>query len=147
MNDIGVNETFINTAYTGSMGIPIGLIYGDSGLRLELLKEPLCGYFYKCIFVESKEFIERYSAVLPSFKRIEENILLSVKRLSTVDIKEFTIVRLGKSYTIEMELVNTAAANTLKLMPGVMKSSGRRVNEQFNDFKKLMNFIIAAVYL
>lgn len=39
INDLAMNETTINAAYASELGVPVGLIIGESGLEEQLFKK------------------------------------------------------------------------------------------------------------
>ena len=41
INDLAMNETTINAAYASELGVPVGLIIGESGLEEQLFQEKM----------------------------------------------------------------------------------------------------------
>lgn len=58
INDLAMNETTINAAYASELGVPVGLIIGESGLEEQLFQEKMMP---EVPFVSTKDSLGRYA--------------------------------------------------------------------------------------
>lgn len=69
INGTYMNETTINAAYAGELGVPVTLIIGDSGLATQLLTK---GMMPDVNFVTTKEALGRYAVKIFRVKKSEK---------------------------------------------------------------------------
>jgi D-amino peptidase len=114
------NETAINAAMCGSLGVPVALVTGDSTVCAQA-KEHLGDVET----VSVKEAITRYAARALHPTRARELIRVgaarAVKRARERELKPFTP---APPFELEIDFVNAACADAAELVPGTVRRDG-----------------------
>lgn len=80
INDLAMNETTINAAYASELGVPVGLIIGESGLEEQLFQEKMMS---KVPFVSTKESLGRYAIKNRPMQQVREAIVATTSQVLT----------------------------------------------------------------
>lgn len=141
INDRYMNETTINAAYASSLGVPVGLIIGESGLEKQL-KEMMPWV----PFVKTKESLGRYAAKSLPKKQIREEIYQKVAQVLDNDTNP-QMYQLAAPYTVRIQCASTAQADKMEMLPDVKRLDGRMIEYTFKDMKTLLNGLVGMVNL
>lgn len=142
INGTYMNETTINAAYAGELGVPVTLIIGDSGLATQLLTK---GMMPDVNFVTTKEALGRYAVKnLPRQKVREATIQQTLEALAK-ESKDYPLYQLALPARLTLQCYNTAQADKIAMMPHVRRLHGRTIETDFETMKQLLNGIIAIV--
>lgn len=142
INGTYMNETTINAAYAGELGVPVTLIIGDSGLATQLLTK---GMMPDVNFVTTKEALGRFAVKnLPRQKVREATIQQTLEALAK-ESKDYPLYQLALPACLTLQCYNTAQADKIAMMPHVRRLDGRTIETDFETMKQLLNGIIAIV--
>ncbi|MDI7125974.1 M55 family metallopeptidase, partial [Klebsiella pneumoniae] len=78
INDLAMNETTINAAYASELGVPVGLIIGESGLEEQLFQEKMMP---EVPFVSTKESLGRYAIKNRPMQQVREAIVATTSQV------------------------------------------------------------------
>jgi D-amino peptidase len=114
------NETALNAAVCGELGVPVGLVTGDAttcAQARELLGDVET--------VAVKSAISRYSArgLTPALAR-EEIRRAATRAVSRAHKKGFKLFRPAPPHALEVEFANAGCADAAELVPGTMRRDG-----------------------
>ena len=143
INDLAMNETTINAAYASELGVPVGLIIGESGLEEQLFQEKMMP---EVPFVSTKESLGRYAIKNKPMQQVREAIVATTSQVLT----SFALSELPR-YTLQtpatVQCVTTAQADRIEMLPMIKRIDGRTVSFVGETMKDVMNGIVAVVGL
>ncbi len=131
------NETALNAAVCGELGVPVVLVTGD-----QTVCEQAREHLGDVVTVQVKDAITRYSArsLLPAVacEKIREGATQAVRRASS--IKPF---RPPAPFDLEIDFVQAACADVAELVPGTRRISGSTCSYRAPDAATLIQVIQA----
>ena len=145
INDLAMNETTINAAYASELGVPVGLIIGESGLEEQLFQEKMMS---KVPFVSTKESLGRYAIKNRPMQQVREAIVATTSQvLTSFALSELPRYTLQTPATVKLQCVTTAQADRIEMLPMIKRIDGRTVSFVGETMKDVMNGIVAVVGL
>jgi D-amino peptidase len=133
------NETAINAAVCGALGVPVALVTGDSTVCAQARE-----HLGDVETVAVKEAITRFSAraLHPSLARVKihAGTVRAVHRAAAGDFKPF---RPPAPHDLEIDFVNAACADVAELVPGTVRKSGLTCAYRCGDAPMLIQVIQA----
>lgn len=144
INGKQMNESFINAAYAGYLGIPVGLVVGDRALIEELFREDAMPWVK---FVETKEAIGKFSSKLRSIGSIKRDTIEAVKSVLDGSIKDIPLYKFEPPINLKIEFNSTSMVDSAAIMPYVNRIDGRTLEFIDYDYKTVFNAIMALVGL
>lgn len=125
VNGVEVDEAMINAALAGSFGVPVGFVSGDDKLIQRARQE-----FPGIETVITKQAVSRFAAVVrhPAevLKELKEKASQAATRAHMLQPFRLKSSDDGRC-RIEMQLLNTAIADMVALIPGSTRPDGRTV--------------------
>ncbi len=118
-------EAELNALYAAELGVPVGLITGDSAL-MEFSKP---NFPETVRFVVTKEGMSRFSARLYPVEEVHEKIREQARETvnASKSLKLFDKLDPDGGYELEIELNDTLKADLIEVMPGFERIDGRRL--------------------
>lgn len=111
INDLAMNETTINAAYASELGVPVGLIIGESGLEEQLFQEKMMP---EVPFVSTKESLGRYAIKNRPMQQVREAIVATTSQvLTSFALSELPRYALQTPATVKLQCVTTAQADRI----------------------------------
>lgn len=145
INDLAMNETTINAAYASELGVPVGLIIGESGLEEQLFQEKMMP---EVPFVSTKESLGRYAIKNKPMQQVREAIVATTSQvLTSFALSELPRYTLQTPATVKLQCVTTAQADRIEMLPMIKRIDGRTVSFVGETMKDVMNGIVAVVGL
>lgn len=145
INDLAMNETTINAAYASELGVPVGLIIGESGLEEQLFQEKMMP---EVPFVSTKESLGRYAIKNRPMQQVREAIVATTSQvLTSFALSELPKYTLQTPATVKLQCVTTAQADRIEMLPMIKRIDGRTVSFVGETMKDVMNGIVAVVGL
>ncbi|EGO2722613.1 M55 family metallopeptidase [Enterococcus faecalis] len=145
INDLAMNETTINAAYASELGVPVGLIIGESGLEEQLFQEKMMP---EVPFVSTKESLGRYAIKNRPMQQVREAIVATTSQvLTSFALSELSRYALQTPATVKLQCVTTAQADRIEMLPMIKRIDGRTVSFVGETMKDVMNGIVAVVGL
>ncbi|MGH2281352.1 M55 family metallopeptidase [Enterococcus faecalis] len=145
INDLEMNETTINAAYASELGVPVGLIIGESGLEEQLFQEKMMP---EVPFVSTKESLGRYAIKNRPMQQVREAIVATTSQvLTSFALSELPRYALQTPATVKLQCVTTAQADRIEMLPMIKRIDGRTVSFVGETMKDVMNGIVAVVGL
>ncbi|ELS0446303.1 M55 family metallopeptidase [Enterococcus faecalis] len=145
INDLAMNETTINAAYASELGVPVGLIIGESGLEEQLFQEKMMP---EVPFVSTKESLGRYAIKNRPMQQVREAIVATTSQvLTSFALSELPRYALQTPATVKLQCVTTAQADRIEMLPMIKRIDGRTVSFVGETMKDVMNGIVAVVGL
>ena len=145
INDLAMNETTINAAYARELGVPVGLIIGESGLEEQLFQEKMMP---EVPFVSTKESLGRYAIKNRPMQQVREAIVATTSQvLTSFALSELPRYALQTPATVKLQCVTTAQADRIEMLPMIKRIDGRTVSFVGETMKDVMNGIVAVVGL
>ena len=139
-----MNETTINAAYASELGVPVGLIIGESGLEEQLFKKNDA----RSSFVSTKESLGRYAIKNKPMQQVREAIVATTSQvLTSFALSELPRYTLQTPATVKLQCVTTAQADRIEMLPMIKRIDGRTVSFVGETMKDVMNGIVAVVGL
>jgi len=137
-----VNETLLNAAYAGYHGVPVGLIIGDLGLKIQLEEENLLDWVE---FVITKEGITRFAAKHYPMNIVKNNTIEAVKKVLNKNMNELPTFKFNSDYDHPIELKiqfnKTQMADAAQFIPEVKRIDARTIQYKNHSFKSIFNTI------
>jgi len=144
-NDLAMNETTINAAYASELGVPVGLIIGESGLEEQLFQEKMMP---EVPFVSTKDSLGRYAIKNRPMQQVREAIVATTSQvLTSFALSELPRYALQTPATVKLQCVTTAQADRIEMLPMIKRIDGRTVSFVGETMKDVMNGIVAVVGL
>ncbi|MEM0047118.1 MAG: M55 family metallopeptidase [Fervidicoccaceae archaeon] len=123
INKVLCSEFLINALALSEMGIPVGLVAGDSALEPEVRK-----FTPWSIFVPLKRSIGRYASLSPSMVTLIEEIRKASKEAAEAAKRgELRIIALEKPVTLDVTFQNTSYADVAEYLPWAKRIDGLTV--------------------
>ncbi|MDH6364589.1 D-amino peptidase [Enterococcus sp. PF1-24] len=144
INDTYMNESTINAAYAGELGIPVGLIIGESGLKEQLFDE---GMHPEVAYVSTKESLGRYAIKTYPIKQVRQEILTKTMAVMESNFSELPLYQLAMPATVTLQCASTAQADRIEMLSQITRLDGRTVTFTAETMKATMNDIVAIVGL
>ena len=142
INGKPMNETLVNSAYAGYMGVPVGLVTGDETLRGELtVPMPWLEY------VATKKAISKFAARNYSQTLVDELTQKAVASSLTKAKADIPLYNFEAPITLKIEFHSTAMTDQACLMPYVKRLDGRTVEYIADDYAVIFEAIMALVTL
>jgi D-amino peptidase len=143
LNGDAVGEAELNAALAGTYGVPVGLVTGD---------DKACAQANKSLrgirTVSVKEAYGRGVArsMHPSAAReaIRKASAEAVRAAGGGELKPY---RPDPPFALEADLANTSAADLCAIAPGCMRSGGRTVHFESEDFRDIFRCLLTWTYL
>lgn len=142
INGKRMNETLINSAYAGSLGIPVTLVSGDETLKNELAKAiPWLEY------VATKRAVAKFSALNYSRLKVDELTREAVQKVLQRPKNEVPLYLFEAPITLKIEFNHTSMADQASLMPHTKRLDGRTLEYVSDDYEIVFEAIMAMVWL
>lgn len=131
-----MNEASMNAAIAGYYGVPVVFIAGDKALTDEATK--IIGTGFEILAV--KKGVGRQAALNLSMtdahKKMQQLVAKGINNR-----KNIKLYNLGSHYDFEMEFLISKPGDTLQIVPGVTRISGRSIKFSGDDFIKTYMFM------
>lgn len=144
INGTYVNETTINAAYAGELGVPVGLVIGESGLQEQLQNQ---GMLPNVPFVATKESLGRYAIKNLPVKKVRDAIIQEIIQLFEGSLGNLPLYRIDMPATVTLQCASTAQADRIEMLSSVQRLDGRTVEFHCQTMRETMNEIVAVVGL
>lgn len=144
INQQYVNETTINAAYAGELGIPVALIIGDSALKEQLHEE---GMFPEVPYVSTKHSLGRYAIQTYPMKKVRADIIETTKEVLSKQSTNMPLFSFDMPAQVTLQCTTTAQADRIEMLSSVERQDGRTVTFQCPTMKETMNEIVVIVGL
>lgn len=144
INNSYVNETTINAAYAGEMGVPVGLIIGESGLKEQLKDE---GMLPNVAYVSTKQSLARYASKSYPMRQVQADITAATKELVESELSSLPLFTFAMPAMVELQCFTTAQADRIEMMNNMKRLDGRTVEFECSTMDDTMNTIVATVGL
>lgn len=133
------NETAINAAVCGELGVPVALVTGDQTVCAQARE-----HLGEVVTVKVKDAITRYTArsLMPAVacEKIREGAADAVRRAKAGSFKPF---RPPPPFDLEVDFVQAACADVAELVPGTRRLSGTTCTYRAPDAATLLQVIQA----
>lgn len=139
-----MNETTINAAYAGELGVPVGLVIGDSALEEQLIQD---GMMPNVQFVVTKQSLARYACMSYPMKQVKKQIIDSTKEVLEKDLSALPLYQLSMPAKVEIQCATTAQADQMEMLAFVERIDGRGIAFSNDSMEETMNQIVALVGL
>lgn len=144
INDQYVNESTINAAYAGELGVPVGLVIGESGLQEQLKDE---GMLPDVAYVSTKQSLARYASKSYPMRQVQLEITAAVKKLVESDLQKLPLFTFTMPATVDLQCFTTAQADRIEMMSNMERVDGRTIEFKCDTMDDTMNTIVATVGL
>ncbi|MBM4403850.1 MAG: M55 family metallopeptidase [Candidatus Cloacimonetes bacterium] len=144
INGRAMNETLINAAYAGYLGIPVTLVTGDLALQQELALSDAMPWVD---FVTTKEATAKFAAKNFSQTLVRRQTTAAVGMNLARPRDDFPLYRVTAPITLTIEFRCTSMADMAAIMPGVKRLDGRTVEYSHADYAVIFEAIMALVIL
>ncbi|BBJ28284.1 M55 family metallopeptidase [Athalassotoga saccharophila] len=142
INGMRMNETLINAAFAGEMGIPVSLVIGDHAL-VEELRDVL----KDTVLIETKKGLSRFAAIMKPKALLRKEVIEGVKTaLDRTHDNSIKIYKFTPPYELDIEFNSTEMADQSMLMPGLKRIDGRHVKYTCESYETLLQTMLAVVY-
>ncbi|HMM20817.1 MAG TPA: M55 family metallopeptidase [Selenomonadales bacterium] len=131
-----MSEALMNAAYAGWQGVPVGLVIGDEALRLQLQEEDGLPW---ARYVTTKTGLSRFAADSRPLEIVREETMNAVQQVLAQDLGSLPRYRVEQPARMTIELLNSAMADIVAMVPGVRRLDGRTVELAGEDFGVLYN--------
>ncbi|MDO5037361.1 MAG: M55 family metallopeptidase [Tissierellia bacterium] len=138
INGIKCNEALVNAIYAKEMGVPVGLIIGDSGLYDQLILE---GYMPYVDFVTTKKSISRFACKFKNPQVLRKETIEAVHRVLAQDPSKLSMPDMASPYLLTLEFNTTDQADRAAIMPGVQRMTGYKLSLSLERASDLINTI------
>lgn len=136
VNDVVVSEALLNAAYAGYRGVPVGLIVGDEALRLELEGAKVLTWSK---YVTTKTGLSRFAAVNRPLAVVKRETIAAVQKVLAQDLKRLPLYRFDSPVRMNIELLNTAMADIISMLPDINRLDARTIELVHEDFGTVYN--------
>ena len=137
INGLRMNETLINAAYAGHLGVPVCMVVGDEALRREL-----GDFLDRVVYVVTKRGLGRFAAEFESKKKLREDIKNGVKRAISRSRDDLRIYRFEPPIELKVEVTRTEFADALEMIPGVERLDGRKLKFVHDDYAVVFDTLL-----
>ncbi len=144
LNDIHMNEAFINSAYAGYHGVPVTLITGDMALSKEILNEKAMPWVN---FVITKEAIAKFAVKNYSIIKVRERTIDAVQKALSKEKADYPLYTFTPPIKLKIDFISTSMADVACLMPGVKRLDGRTIEFKEDDYAVMFEAVMALVTL
>jgi len=144
INGIRMNESLINAAYAGHLGVPVSLVTGDLALSKELLAETAMPWLK---YVVTKEAHSKFSAKNYPRSVVGRDLIRKVVSALTQPKESIPLYRFESPVTLRIEFHSTAMADQACMMPYTRRIDGKTVEYTDNDYEIVFEAIMALVTL
>lgn len=142
INGKAMNESLINSAYAGYMGIPVTLVSGD-----ETLKQELASPLPWLQFIATKKAVAKFSAKNYSRPAVDALTRQAVANALARDRADIPLYTFEAPITLKIEFNHTSMADQAALMPYTKRLDGRTVEFVADDYELIFEAIMVLVYL
>lgn len=136
LNGQPMSEALMNAAYAGYRDVPVGLVIGDEALKLQLQTE---GGLPWVKYVTTKTGLSRFAADSRPMELVREETIHAVQEVLAQDLKHLPRFRVEAPVRMTIELLNSAMADIVAMVPGVCRLDGRTVELVGDDFRAIYN--------
>lgn len=144
VNGVPMSEALCNAACAGEMGVPVGLIVGDSGLQNQLAaKGDMPWVKYVC----TKEALSRYAVKYRPMEQIRRDTVAAVSAVLDGDIKAIPLYTALRPCLLTITFCRSSMADMVAQVPGAVREGARTVSIQCRDMKELLCGISALTAL
>src|SRR5699024_9322803 len=142
INDQYVNESTINAAYAGELGVPVGLVIGESGLQEQLKDE---GMLPDVAYVSTKQSLARYASKSYPMHQLQLEITAAVKKLVESDLQKLPLFTFTMPATVDLQCFTTAQADRIEMMSNMERVDGRTIEFKGDTMDDTMTTIVPTV--
>ncbi len=142
INGLRMNETLVNAAYAGYMGVPVCMVVGD-----EALKKELGDFLDRIVYVSTKKGLSRYAAEFVSKKKLEKDIKEGVKRAISKSRDDLRIYRFEPPIELKVEVNRTEFADALEMIPNVERLNGRMLKFISDDYAVVFDTLLLMAFI
>lgn len=139
INGIVMNESTVNAAYAGELGVPVALIIGDSGLKKQLKRRNQLPW---CEFVTTKISLTRNSAKFLPLRAIQEATHTSVQKILSLSTR-YPLYQLEAPYRLKIEFKSSDMADQVSRAPYVTRPDGCTIELVLSSMREVENTISA----
>lgn len=136
LNGRPMSEALMNAAYAGYRDVPVGLVIGDEALRLQLQGSDGLPW---ARYVTTKTGLSRFAAMNRPVELVREETIQAVHEVLAQDLKSLPQYRIEPPIKMTIELMNSAMADIVAMVPGVSRLDGRTVEVAGEDFVTVYN--------
>ena len=142
LNGVEAGETEINAALAGWYGVPVCFVSGD-----DILESCLAGKFKPApVYVRTKEGLGRFAGKLYPPERLE-SAFINGAAAALAGLGGYSPTKAAAPTRLDIDLVSTAVADAVAVIPGVARTSGRSVAYESADFRDVYRMIHAVAML
>ena len=142
LNGIKMGETALNALFCGKLGVPVGMVTGDTALCLEA--SSILGS--ELVTCELKEGVGRIAAKTLPPSETSLLIASSVKEaLDRAAAGKLRIIDVEPPYTIEVTFHTAAQTDAAALLPGSERISGRGLVFNTEDIFEIRRWFCSAM--
>ena len=142
INGVEVSECLFNAYIAGHYNVPVILVAGDE----RLIEDDVKKYLPWAEYVVLKKSLGRYAALSKSFKVLEEELRVKVRRACEKFSKgEVKPLKTKYPVHVRMELISSIYAEFAELIPGIRRINGLTIEFEAKDVVeafKIMQVII-----
>ncbi len=142
INGLRMNESLVNAAYAGHLGVPVCMIVGD-----EALKSELGDLLDRIVYVSTKSGLSRFSARFVSKKRLEKEIKDGVKRALSKSRDDLRIYRFEPPVELKVEVNRSEFADALEMIPGIERLNGRMLKFINDDYSVVFDTLLLMAFI
>lgn len=140
VNGIPMNESFLNSAYAGCAGVPVGLIIGDSKLREEIFGENGMPWVE---YVVTKKALSKFAVKQRPQNVVKRETVEAVKKCLAKNPKEIPLYTFDKSIELKIEFQTSSQADMAQRIPYSKRVDGRTVSYSDDDFRVIFETVMA----
>lgn len=143
INDRKMNESTTNAAYAGSMGVPVALVVGDSGLKTQLIEQKMMPWVE---FVCTKDSLGRTAAKFHCERQLHEETINAVEKALSGH-SSYPLYQLSPPYTLDIEFTDSAMAASVARLENTHLKDARTISFTGNGFPEVYEMIMYACTL
>lgn len=132
-----VGETGLNAALASYFGVPIAMLTGDDAVIEEARQ-----WLGDLTFVQVKEAVSRYSAILPSHAGNLAKIRKAAKE-AALNSSCWHKYELKPQSSIEITMFDPSMADAAELIPGIERLDARTIAIKHSDYSKAFRMMLA----
>ena len=125
VNGTVMNEATANASYAGELGVPVGLVVGDSGLYEELLTEERMSWVE---FVKTKDSYSRKAARFLRRSELRRDTVAKTVKVLDGDLKSLPLYEIESPCVLSVTFATSAMADVVAQIPGATREDGRTVS-------------------
>jgi len=144
VNDIPMNEAFLNTAYASCFKVPVVLVSGDACLKQEMLADDKMPWIE---FIETKKAVSKFAALNYSAERVKIDTIEKVKNALKKDRAEYPLYHFQKPFSLKITFNSSSFADVAQMIPYSVRLDGRTIEFKADDYQIIFETMMAMITL